>query len=164
MFPVSRYMPLSIKITYSPTPGQMDAVFTVCREKGIRSFSELFIDGKCVSFSAFSSKYNLPNTHVFATSQSNTVLMFGAHNLNPPLICTFSMKSFCCPWIPGGLYHNLLLRLLLILLAWPGQQIWTISCLWSSEKRLYARCIIAQSNPASGLSSTGFYTDCITLK
>lgn len=51
----------------------LDAVFAVWRERGIRSFLVLYIDGQFASFVQLSTKFNLPTFFTFFTIKHNTV-------------------------------------------------------------------------------------------
>ncbi len=50
---------------HSFLPAQLDGVFAVWRERGIRTFSDLYINGQLASFAQLSNKFNLPNSHFF---------------------------------------------------------------------------------------------------
>ena len=50
---------------HSFKPGLLDGVFGVWRERGIKTFLDLYIDGKFASFTDLRTKFNLPNSHFF---------------------------------------------------------------------------------------------------
>lgn len=50
---------------HSFLPARLDGVFVVWREKGIRTFSDLYINGQLSSFAQLSNKFSLPNSHFF---------------------------------------------------------------------------------------------------
>lgn len=50
---------------HSFLPARLDGVFAAWREKGIKTFSDLYINSQLASFSQLSNKFNLPNSHFF---------------------------------------------------------------------------------------------------
>ena len=50
---------------HSILPARLDGMFAVWRDRGIKTFSDLYINGQLASFAQLSNKFNLPNSHFF---------------------------------------------------------------------------------------------------
>ena len=92
---VSIHAPICQNHTFKP--GQLDAVFAVWRERGIRTFLDLYIDGQFASFSQLKTKFNLPNSHLFRYLQARHYVQEECQDFKSPTITHPLLGVFLLP-------------------------------------------------------------------